>query len=493
MGGKAQLRHRLSKHRRHLPVAVDHENVLGLGLLELADPIHQMVVVGVGAEALEIHHLGPDGYLLTEQLHTGSAVQQGTAQRTGRLEAHEHDAALRPPQVILQVVPDAACVAHTGGGQDHLGGAVHIQQLGLLHRLRQVQAGEAEHMGAVLHQRQRLLVQIAPQVAAEDGGGPLGQRTVHIHWEVLHGLHQILILDLPDKVQQLLGAAHGEGGDHHVAAPAQCLVDDLGQLVGIAPHLRVVAVAVGTLHHHIVCPGEELGVPDDGLIHVADIAGKDDGPRLAALGEGQADAGRAQQVAGIDEHGVYAVADVDLLAVLAGIHELPHPHGILHRVQRFLHGAARPLVLTVFILGVALLNMGGVLQHDIQQIRRQASGEDTALKTLLDQQGDTAGVVDMGVSHQHIVDLARMEGQAGVIDLVPALLQAAVNEDTLAAHLQTMAAAGNTLICSVKAQFHGVVPFLSFLAGRSPVLCLLRRVVLSCSILSVFYPVHGGP
>ena len=149
-------------------------------------------------------------------------------------------------------------------------------------------------MGAVLHQRQRLLVQIAPQVAAEDGGGPLGQRTVHIHREVLHGLHQILILDLPDKVQQLLGAAHGEGGDHHVATPAQCLVDDLGQLVGIAPHLRVVAVAVGTLHHHIVCPGEELGVPDDGLIHVADIAGKDDGPRLAALGEGQADAGRAQ-------------------------------------------------------------------------------------------------------------------------------------------------------------------------------------------------------
>lgn len=101
------------------------------------------------------------------------------------------------------------------------------------------------------------------------------------------------------------------------------------------------------------------------------------------------------------------------------------------------------------------------------------------LKALLDQQRDTAGMIDMGVSHQHIVDLARMEGQAGVIDLVPALLQAAVNEDVLAAHLQTMAAAGDTLICSVKAQFHGVVPFLSFLAGRSPVLCLLRRVVLS--------------
>ena len=59
--------------------------------------------------------------------------------------------------------------------------------------------------------------------------------------------------------------------------------------------------------------------------------------------------------------------------------------------------------LRFFILSVALLNMGGVLQHDIQQIRRQASGDDTALKALLDQQRDTAGVVDMGVGHDDVV------------------------------------------------------------------------------------------
>ena len=111
--------------------------------------------------------------------------------------------------------------------------------------------------------------------------------------------------------------------------------------------------------------------------------------------------------------------------------------------------------------------MGGVLQHDIQQIRRQASGDDTALKALLDQQRDTAGVVDMGVSHQHIVDLARVEGQAGVIDLVPALLQAAVNEDVLAAHLQTMAAAGDTLICSVKLSFMALFLSCPFLRAEA--------------------------
>ena len=71
------------------------------------------------------------------------------------------------------------------------------------------------------------------------------------------------------------------------------------------------------------------------------------------------------------------------------------------------------------------------------------NGEDAALKALLDQQRDTAGMIDMGVSHQHIVDLARMEGQAGVIDLVPALLQAAVDEDLFAPHLQAVTASSD--------------------------------------------------
>ncbi len=89
-------------------------------------------------------------------------------------------------------------------------------------------------MRAVLHQRQSVLVQIAPQIAAENRGGLLGQRAVHVHREVLDGRDQIFVLDLADKVQQLLGAAHGEGGDDHVAALAQRFVDDLRQLARVA-------------------------------------------------------------------------------------------------------------------------------------------------------------------------------------------------------------------------------------------------------------------
>ena len=267
------------------------------------------------------------------------------------------------------------------------------------------------------------------------------------------------ILDLPNEVQKLLSAAHGEGGDHHIAAPAQRLVDDLGQIVGIAPHLGVVAVAVGALHHHIVRPAEELRIPDDGLIHVADIAGEHDVALLAALGQLHEDGGAAQQMARVDKRGLHALAHVHGLVILAGLQKFRHTHGVRHGVQRLHVGAAGALVLAVLILGVALLNVGRVRQHDIQQIGRQPGGDDLPLKAVLDQHGDTAGVVDMGVCHQHGVDAAGVEGQRGVVHLVPSLLQAAVDENVLPVDLQTMAAAGDALVSAEKAQLHGVHPF----------------------------------
>ena len=127
-------------------------------------------------------------------------------------------------------------------------------------------------MGAVLHQRQRVGIQIAVQIPGEDGGGPAGQRRVDVNREIRIGLYQPLVLDLPDEVEELLCAAHGKGGNYHIAAPGHGIVDDLRQILGVAPHLSVVAVAVGGLHHHIVRPGKVAGIPDDGLIHIAQIA-----------------------------------------------------------------------------------------------------------------------------------------------------------------------------------------------------------------------------
>ena len=164
-------------------------------------------------------------------------------------------------------------------------------------------------------------------------------------------------------------------------------------------------------------------------------------------------------MSGVDKGGLHALAHIDGLAVLAGLQKFRHPHGIRHGVQRLHRRTAGTLILAVLILRVALLNVGGVRQHDAQQVGRQPGGDDTALKAVFDQHGDAAGMVNVGVGHQHHVNAARMEGQRGVVHLVPTLLQAAVDQNMLSVYLKTMAAAGDALVSAEKAQLHGVHPF----------------------------------
>lgn len=96
----------------------------------------------------------------------------------------------------------------------------------------------------------------------------------------------------------------------------------------------MVAVAVGALHEDIVRAVKELRIADDGLVDVSDIAGEDDHARLAALVRGDADAGRAEQVARVDELRRDALTQLHRLAVFARLNELLHALGVLDGVER---------------------------------------------------------------------------------------------------------------------------------------------------------------
>ena len=156
------------EHRRHILVAMDDKHVRRLRVKGL-DPLDQMIVVGMGRKALEVDDFRLDGDLLAKELDLLHAVEQPAAQCAGRLEADEYDRAVRTPEVVLQMVADAARVAHTGGGDDDLGRGVHVEHLGFLARLDQIEIREGEHMRAVLDKLERLLVEISVQIAAEDG------------------------------------------------------------------------------------------------------------------------------------------------------------------------------------------------------------------------------------------------------------------------------------------------------------------------------------
>ena len=155
-------------------------------------------------------------------------------------------------------------------------------------------------------------------------------------------------------------------------------------------------------------------------------------------------------MAGVDEGGLHAGAQVDGVVIVAGVDIVRHAHGVLHGVDGLHQGAARPLVFPVLVGGVALLNVGGVGQHDFQQLRRGSGGENAAPEPLAHQHGQAAGVVDVGMGHQHVVHACRGKGQGGVVDFIPALLQAAVDEDGFAPHLQTVAASGDAAVSAEK-------------------------------------------
>ena len=409
------------ERRARIVVAVVDEYVRRL-LLHGVDPAQQPLLIRVAAHAGQDGDLGVHGDLVAEDLHTLGAVVQLAAERADCLIAHEQHRALRPPEVILQMVADAAGVAHAARGEDDLRRLVGVERHGVFLRDGGVQVVKIQRVDAAADERAGLVVEKARVRLQKDARGLVGERAVHIHGEVRVAVHHAGVLDLANEIQQLLRAADGERRDDDVAALAERFVDDLGKLVGIAPDLGVVAVAVGRLHHDVVGLFEKLRVADDGLVDVADIAGEDDRLVHAVFFQLKRDGRGTEQMARVGEHRAHTLAEVDLFFILAGRHVLENIQRVLLGVERIDMLAARALALAVFVLSVALLNVSGVEQHDLHQICCQACRQDAAVEAVFHQQRDTARVVDVRVGDEQNIDIAGSESEITVVELVAALL-----------------------------------------------------------------------
>ena len=142
----------------------------------------------------------------------------------------------------------------------------------------------------------------------------------------------------------------------------------------------------------------------------------------ATLVKLERDARAAEQVARVGEHRRHALAQLDRLTVLAGGDELKDIHRVLGGIERLDRLAARALTLAVAVLGVALLNMSGVEQHDAHEVGGHTGGQDASGKAALDQQRDAARVVDVRVGDEQNIDIAGSESEITVVELVAALL-----------------------------------------------------------------------
>ena len=175
---------------------------------------------------------------------------------------------------------------------------------------------------------------------------------------------QSFFLDLPQKIQHFLRAAHRKAGHHHVAAPIKGALQNFCQLCHIVRSGVVVAVAVGGLHDEVIGMAGVGRILDERLVLVADIAGKHQLGGSVALGDPQLDAGRAQQVPHVHEPCFDARGKLNALAVLHTQEQAAGGFGVLYGVHGLHRLCARALALAVFPLGFKFLNMRRVPQHN---------------------------------------------------------------------------------------------------------------------------------
>ena len=102
-------------------------------------------------------------------------------------------------------------------------------------------------------------------------------------------------------------------------------------------------------------------------------------------------------MADVGEGGLDAIQHLDRFAVGLRGELLHHGQGVLHGVVGFDRFAAAALGLAVLPFGFLLLDVGGILQHDIAQVGGGVGGKDGAAETVFVQVRQPPGMVDVRV------------------------------------------------------------------------------------------------
>ena len=154
-----------------------------------------------------------------------------------------------------------------------------------------------------------------------------------------------------------------------------------------------------------------FGAEQQRIARFAEIAREQHGRFVRPFRELQEDAGRAQDMAGVDEGRTDAFGQCDRLVVSSRPSKTADGvERIDQRVQR--NNRAHFAVLVVLCLlrlvaGVFLLQMGGVDHHQPGQLRGRRRGDDLAAKSPLGEQRQPAAMIEMGMGQEDIVDAGR--------------------------------------------------------------------------------------
>jgi hypothetical protein len=141
-------------------------------------------------------------------------------------EAHDHDRVLRILDRVDEVVLNPPRLAHAVGRYDDHGPLGVVEALGILDRAREAELVEPEGILVVPDERFLDFRVVALGMDLEDGGGVDGHGRVAPDGYVRDPL---LVDEEVEEEDELLGALHGEGGNHHLPAALGHVAHGLGQ------------------------------------------------------------------------------------------------------------------------------------------------------------------------------------------------------------------------------------------------------------------------
>ena len=146
---------------------------------------------------------------------------------------------------------------------------------------------------------------------------------------------QLTLLDLADKIQNLLRSAHRKGGDDDISAAVQGFLNTGSQFRHIVYPLGTVQpVTVGGFDHQIIRFFHMLRVLQDRLVGIAHISAEAELPGYPFFLQPDLNRSGAQQMAHIRHADADRFVDLDRLAVGAGAELFQNSLRVFHGIDR---------------------------------------------------------------------------------------------------------------------------------------------------------------
>ena len=358
----------------------------------------------------------------------------------GDLEAHEENRGLRVRKPAAEVVQDAPARRHAARSDDDGGTAHVVDGPGLLHGARQLEPCRVKRAGPREHGLRSVRVEVLG-VGTIEAGRLDRHRAVHEGRQLRDAAG---ILERAEVVDQLLGPTDGEGRHHEGGAAGHRRLDDALDLVGHGRRV-VQPVAVGRLHEHVVGLPEGLRVEEDGRPVAADVPREHEPAGSAVPLQGERDGRRAEDVSRPPERRLRRPVGAGPACGSRGPPPLGRPRALLRRVERQ-RGRVLRRPASVVVRGVLFLEVAGVRKHDSREVRGPSRRGDSPPEAVLDEPGQVADMVDVGVGQRDGVDPRGVDGQRIPVpeaQVLQSLVEPAVDEEPASVHLDQELRAGD--------------------------------------------------